>query len=221
MSYLTKWPRLIVVPEKPEPVTREQANEILLRTNGSFFSVNDREWEKQVCDVLGIETEWKPYKDGGGYWDASWKSGMAWYESIGGLELHYLENSQIASAWIGGPHGWCDWDGNIGCSSWNIGKWPEAEEVTEDWEKIAAAFPYLDLHAQCVTDEGDGEVAAQWRVTDGKAALVKPIGRFPSRDLGEGQMLARILGRHGERGVSLERLKEATGQVSGDSKESS
>lgn len=208
MRDLTKWPRLIVVPEKPEPVTREQANEILLRTNGYMFSVNDRAWERQVAGVLGIEVAQE-----GGWPVVSWKSARAWYESIGGLELHYIENSRIASAWIGGPHGWLDWDGNIGCSTWNIGKWPGYEEVSEDWEMIAAAFPYLDLHAQLITDEGEGEVAGQWRVTGGKAALVEPAEQFKARDLGESDWLSRLFGPFGERGVTLERLREASEQL--------
>jgi hypothetical protein len=212
---MTKWPRLVVVPEKGhETVTREQASEILLRTDGSYFAVNDREWPKLCADLLGIPSEWKPYPDGGGWWHIPWQGVMAWQESIGALELHYVANSRIMSAWIGGPHGWCDWDGRIGCGTWNIGKWPTAEEVTEDWQKIAAAFPYLDLRAQCIADEGDGDVAAQWRVTGGKAALVEPIGRLaPPEDLGEADMLLRLFGRDGERGVSLERLTEAMEHV--------
>jgi hypothetical protein len=212
MMDLTKWPRLIVVPEKPEPVTRQQANEILLRTNGPYFGTNDQAWEKAVADVLGIEMV---QREAGGYryWDMSFTAADAWYKSIGGVDLHYLLNSRITSAWIGGPHGWLDWDGTIGCSTWNIGKWPSREEVTEEWQAIAAAFPYLDLHAQLITDEGEGEVAAQWRVVDGKAALVEPIDRFRVRELGEMDALIRVIGRGGERGVSLERLTEAIGQI--------
>lgn len=212
MRDLTKWPRLIVVPEKPEPVTRKQANEILLRTNGPYFSTNDRAWEKAVADVLGIGMI---RREAGGYsyWDMSWQAAGEWYQSIGGLALYHLTNSRIVSAWIGGPHGWLDWDGAIGCSTWNIGKWPTAKEVTEDWQAIAAAFPYLDLHAQVITDEGEGEVAAQWRVADGAAALVEPVRRFEPRELGELDVLMRIVGRNGERGVGLERLKEATAQL--------
>jgi hypothetical protein len=44
MTDLTKWPRLIVVPTKLWPLTGQQANEILLRTNGYMMS-NDWDWE--------------------------------------------------------------------------------------------------------------------------------------------------------------------------------
>ena len=74
------------------------------------------------------------------------------------------------------PKGWCDWEGNIACRNYNIGKWHTAEEVTEDWLAIAAAFPYLELRAQVITDEGEGEIAAEWAVREGDAALIEPIG---------------------------------------------
>lgn len=217
MRDLTKWPRLIVVPEQGhETVTPEQAGDILLRTDGSYFSVNDKDWPKACADVLGIASEWKPFPDGGGWWNIPYGGDhgiMAWQQSIGALDLHYLRNHRIMSSWIGGPHGWLDWDGQVGCSTWNIGKWPSYEEVSADWEKIAAAFPYLDLHAQLITDEGDGEVAGQWRVTGGQAAMVEPTGRMQAQELSEAAMLLRILGRHGERGVPLERLAGANARL--------
>lgn len=209
MRDLTKWPRLIVVPEKAEPVTREQANEILIRTANPIHWVNDRAWVRDVAAVLGVPIDEQ-------YGGMEWKAYDRWFASAGGLHLHYLHNSRIMSAWIGGPHGWLDWDGTIGCSTWNIGKWPSCEEVTEDWLAIAAAFPYLDLHAQLITDEGEGDVAAQWRVTAGQAALVEPVERFQPREISEAGVLLRVLGRGGERGVSLERLKEAVTQLRED-----
>jgi hypothetical protein len=210
---LTKWPRLIVVPEKPEPVTREQANEILIRTTSPYLYTNDHLLDLAVREILG-----HPHKD-------SWHGPAAgevkdwigaereWRASLGILDLHYVYNSRIVSAWIGGPHGWCDWDGTLGCSTWNIGKWPSREDVTADWEAIAAAFPYLDLHVQLIiTDSGDGELADEWRVHDGHAAPVEPVDRFTAKDLSDADVLGRFL-YGSECGVSLERLREAVGQV--------
>ena len=88
--------------------------------------------------------------------------------------------------------------------------------MQEDWSAIAAAFPYLDLHAQLITDEGEGDVAGQWRVTGGVAALVEPVGRFQPRELSEADVLLHVIGRGGERGVSLERLREAMAQLRND-----
>lgn len=219
MSDLTKWPRLLV---KGEPVTREQANEILIRTYSWSPCINDREWEEQVCalgDEYGMPV-YAPHRLKPGEYGERWREiegrRQAARERAGILDLHYLGNQRIASSWIGGPHGWCDWDGRIGCSDYNIGKWPSLEEVCEDWATIAAAFPYLDLHAQLVTDEGAGVVAATWAVRNGEATLVEPIGLLDAlHDDVEGMVFGMLFDRFRERGVSVERLREALEQVAG------
>lgn len=212
MTDLTKWPRLLVA---GDPVTREQANEILIRTDDWRPAVNDQVWEsatKHLAAEYGMPIE----PTGGGIeaLRASWAAMRAWRKRMGVLRLQHLGNARIASSWIGGPHGWCDWDGRIGCSTYNVGKWPTVEELTSDWEAIAAAFPYLKLHAQAVTAEGEGEVAATWAVRDGRAALVEPVDLVtPVQQLDEFDMIGRIFGSGGERGVTLERLREALAQV--------
>lgn len=220
MTDLTKWPRLLVT---GEPVTPEQANEILVRTDGLNPCINDRAWERAVKDLA--EEFGRPpafdysQLDGSNpdAWREHYAADEAWKTRMGMLDLHYLGNRRIASSWFGGPHGWCDWDGTIGCSNYNIGKWPSVEEVTEDWQAIAAAFPHLTLHAQLVTDEGEGEVAATWAVKDGKAALVEPIERIADDgpDDIEGMALAILFDAGRERGVSLDRLRAALAQVAG------
>ena len=203
MIDLTKWPRLIVA---GDPVTREQANDILIRTNGRYNHTNDGAWERAVAAVYGITLDQ--------YGSMEWKSAKAAYDRLGVLELHYLNNSQVMSSWIGGPHGWCDWDGRIGCSTYNIGKWPSVEDVQEDLDAIAGAWPFLRMHLQLVTDEGEGQLAAMWVVGDGTATLVEPGEQMPIVELSESQMLSRLMAPQlGERGVSLPRLREAVAQV--------
>lgn len=210
MGDLTKWPRLLVL---GEPVTREQANEILVRTDDWWMGTNDRAWEQAVYALAAeVGHPGSPY---GGSVTDHFPAVMAWQERLGILDLHYLDNRRIASSWIGGPHGWCDWEGKIGCSNYNLGKWPSVEAVTDDWTAIAAAFPYLTLHAQLVTDEGEGEVAATWAVRDGKAALVEPVGQIldiPADDV-EGMVFGLLYSANRERGVSVNRLQEALAQV--------
>lgn len=203
----TKWPRLIVVGDK---VTEEQAEEIILRTT-SYLSTNSRGFERMAAEILGIPIskygilDMLPFRD-----------------RVGGLSLEYLGNHRIASSWIGGPHGWCDWDGHIGCSVFNIGKWPSFAEVNEEWAMIANAFPFLRLRAQLITDEGEGIVCADWDVVDGKAVARMPENGTwsthpriaePSEDVEAEERVMRsvvIDGQgHGEEGVSLERLSAA------------
>jgi len=214
MTIHTKWPRLIVV---GEPVTEQQANEILIRTCvASYLTVNERAWNEVVARAMGL-----PEGDDFPPRELEGDARMAWVKErwaavdkrcaeLGILPLEYLATSRISSSWIGGPKGWCDWDGTIGCSNYNIGKWPSTEEVTKEWQAIAAAFPYLRLDAQVVDDEGEGEIADQWHVADGIAELVE-VGE-PLRHQDQPEFLA--LSRIGwERGVSIERLREAVAQV--------
>lgn len=207
MTDLTKWPRLLVT---GEPVTREQANEVLIRTNNRYLATNDRAWLRQVYEVYGI-----PYRDHGDRVDRQAEDLV--HDRLGVMPLRYLMNERVTSSRLCGPHGWCDWDGTIGCANYNIGKWPEVNEVTADLVLVATTFPYLTMHVQLVTDEGDGEVAATWAVRRGKAALVEPAGLLrPVAELDVGDTLAWLYRPGRERGVSLDRLREAIRQVRTD-----
>jgi hypothetical protein len=203
---LTKWPRLIVT---GQPVTEDQANEILIRTaNLWLLHCNDRAWTADVGDVLGTEP--------GNYGMWTPESIRRVAEELRCLDLKWLYTSRIASSWIGGPHGWCDWDGAIGATTYNIGKHPDAEDVTAEWQTIAAAFPYLDLRAQLITDEGTGHLAAEWTVSAGRAVHREPDPGDPLiaelKELGEMDVLGRMF-MGGERGVPLPRLRAAVAQV--------
>lgn len=158
---LGKWPRLLVV---GDPVTVEQANEIIFRTNDWWATSNSKKFEKSIYKALDIETN--QYG-----WPQISKNFLDLYRI---LDLNYLNNARILSSWIGGPHGWCDLGGKIFCNTWNIGKWPEVEEVLEDWETIAEAFPYLRLKSELVTDEGEGESVIGFRVSKGKVETYTP-----------------------------------------------
>jgi hypothetical protein len=215
VSAYDKWPRLIVT---GEPVTREQANEILVCTNSWDFCTNDQEWERQILSMAGEFGRPVRPEHGADFslFREYYERCRDWEERLGVLNLHYLGNARIASSWIGGPHGWCDWDGRIGCSNYNIGKWPDQVTVTEDLQQIAAAFPYLTMHVQLIGDEGDGGVLDTWAVRGGQAALVEPAGMLdrPAVSDVEGWFEALMFDRHRERGCSIARLREALQQVS-------
>ena len=206
---LTKWPRLIVVGEN---VTRQQASEILIRTNQWWLGTNDLQFKRSVFALAGIK--W----DGNRFVPDSC-SLHAFERKIRMLDLQYLENNQIASAWIGGPHGWCDWNGYIGCSNYNIGKWPSVEDVHHEWNLIAEAFPYLRLTAQLIPNEGESEKAVvEWNVANGVARIGHPAQVLEPTDVSEDVFLSIVMDRTRERGVSLDRLQEALSQVLGDEK---
>jgi hypothetical protein len=222
MSISTKWPRLLVV---GEPVTEVQADEILIRTNEwrTPFS-NDKNWLATVENIaaeFGRPREPQRTGDHDAYMvelRGHWPQMQAWHDRLGILELGYLRNYRIMSAWIGGPHGWCDWNGAIFCSEFNIGKWPSDREVGEDWEQIASAFPFLDLTAQCVDEEGEADSAcAQWRVVNGQVHYCDgPLPRLDgAAELTPEWMAPGRFGLGGERGVSEARLRQAFERVAG------
>jgi hypothetical protein len=200
----TKWPLLLVT---GKPVTEEQADDILLRTSAGYWHTNDRQWRADVSRILGV-----PLDDHG---DFGWRDLAAWRKSIGALDLHHLSNGRIMSSWIGGPKGWCDWDGRIGCGNWNIGKWPEVAEIEEDLAAISAAWPFLDMRVQLIDDEGDGQLCGEWRVWDGQWTETEPGPRIDEPDLNvEAAAISLIFASSGrERGVSPDRLAAAWARV--------
>lgn len=170
---LPKWPALTVVGEK---VTPEQAMQIIIRTNGGvWFSSNDKEFTRDLYKALGVETDESGHPRDYTALDAVEER----YQIISPLE--YLCNQQIVSAFIGGPHGWCNWNGDIFCNSYNIGKWPDAEVVLNEWAKIAEAFPFLSLKSQLFSGEvGDPDSVVvpvvEFQVSHGEVTAFLPEG---------------------------------------------
>lgn len=213
MRDLTKWPRLLVV---GEPVTARQAEEIIIRTNHWYLITNDTRFERDIYAAAGIALRDESYvlPDAVSLRDFERRHHV--------LSLSYLHNHRIVSSWIGGPHGWVDWDGNVGCDNYNVGKWPGRDEVLEDWEKIAEAFPYLNLRAQLLPDEGECEApAVEYRMHNGVVEMINDPSEFIARvdkaacDRQLDTMIEQIFDKsrvHGspwEHGASIERIVDA------------
>lgn len=213
---LPKWPALIV---KGKPVTKDQAKEIIIRTDGLSFCSNDKEFEKDINEIMfGVRESWMglteavekkfnlPKHQGYDYTNAK-------REEYGTLPLEYLRNSRILSSWIGGPHGWCSWNGYIGCNNYNIGKYPDVETVFNEWVEIAKAFPFLDLRCQLLsgeTCEMGAKPVVEYIVKDGKVELIEPAEQIDYPTDNAMQDVMNIL--HNpmrERGCTIEQLKEA------------
>jgi len=164
---LPKWPAMTV---QGESITREQAAEVLVRTNSWQHFSNDREWERTVADVLGV-----PYhKDN--YPNIPWEAIQKVENDLGVLPLSYLYNSRVMSSWIGGPHGWLTWDGRVWSNNYNVGKWPSVQEVRDEWAMIAEAFPFLRLRCQLWAGETtqkelNGKPLVEFTVANGKVRV--------------------------------------------------
>ncbi len=154
---LPKWPCLLVQGKK---VTKAQAAEIIVATQSSpVIHCNDIGVESKLRDLFEIKQE----KGSDSYYHNDEDSVQSAIKSYGMLSLFYLTNNQICSSWIGGPHGWCHWNGNILANNYNIGKWPTVEEVTEDWSKIAEKFPFLTLKSQLLNEEACSDFVEQMK----------------------------------------------------------
>lgn len=190
---LPKWPAIAV---EGKPVTKEQAAEIIIRTDSWQFFVNDDDWERQLYECAGVSI--------GKYGIPNRDEFAAAKEKLRVLPLNYLNNERIATCYVGGPSGWCDWDGNIFINNKNIGKWPSVEDALEDWRSIASAFPYLDLRCQLFNGEfcEDGiSPVVEYRVIGGKASV---------GELGPPMKVSRDYTRKwGERGCTLDAFKLA------------
>lgn len=215
---LSKWPALIVV---GKPVTKEQAKEIIIRTDSLNFSTNDAEFSKQLNKIV--------YDIPSSRWDLNDSickihnleimEAFSWQEkklkSFNLLNLDYLRNHQIVSSWIGGAHGWCNWNGYIGCNNYNIGKYPSVEEVYNEWVIIAKEFPFLNLKSQLLSGETCEENLApvvEYIIKNGKVKLIEPkeVLNYPNNNL---ESLFRILYPGGERGCTIEQFQEALDYV--------
>lgn len=224
---LPKWPAMVVV---GKPVTMEQAAEIIVRTSDPECSCNDHLFSNSAQGILfDLDPEECALYTYGAVEDvirkklgisdkSNWKDVVVYkaakQNELGILDLEYLANSRICSSWIGGPHGWCDWEGNIGCSNYNIGKYPTVENIYDEWSLIAKTFPFLELKCQLFNHEAGeeesvykSEAVIEFHVEDGKVTMHYPkeILKMPQFNY-EGSL---AFSRGGELGCTLETLKWA------------
>jgi hypothetical protein len=175
---LPKWCGHLV---KGEPVSEEEAAEIIIRTN-SYISDHD-EIGKEIWKTFGYSPKVRTIKrsDGSTYQFNEYPHAQI-REDFQQLNLSYIDNERIISHWIGGPNGWCNWDGTIFQANKNVGKWPDCEAIYEDWCKVAEAFPFLNLRSQILPCEmytlienSPGILPViEFQVKNGKVSVVKP-----------------------------------------------
>jgi hypothetical protein len=168
----TKWAGLLVVGES---VSKEQAAEIIVRTTRWPLSSNNTQTDEIFNNLISNHKEFKKY-----------------LKNIKPLNLDLLINERITTSYISGPKGWINWDGTIFTNSYNVGKYPSIQQITNEWENIAKEFPFLNLKSQVINQEiHDEEKAiptAQWNIKDGKVntefptKLICEIHKFDEED---------------------------------------
>jgi hypothetical protein len=203
---LPKWPALLV---SGKTVSREEAQEIIVRTMRLPVSTNDHKFKREIYDVLDVK-----YTIDEGYIQTDWDSIMTVCQKYGLLNISYLHNERVCSCWIGGPHGWCDWSGRIHAASYNIGKWPSVISVLGEWERIAMAFPWLELRSQLCSGEQceeDIRPVVEFSVKDGKAEAYFPTGTLVAMEEHniEEETRAICKSTSWERGCTIDEFAEA------------
>jgi hypothetical protein len=173
--YLPKWPEMAVW---GKPVTVEQAKDIILRTDSFLTNINEFSGgnNKRWCDWARGELGFQHLveDESEGHWARKEGVEAKLRAAIGFVETEYVHNTWAASCYVYGPYGWCHPDGTIWYED-NIGKWPNAREVFEEWQALAKAFPFLDLTVTLFSGESDAddvEAVVSFRVQDGQVAVL-------------------------------------------------
>lgn len=204
---LPKWPGMIV---EGDPVTPDLAAEIIIRTDSQLpdftYAGNDPELCHQLNDIFsvphaGIDT------------DKLWKL----RDKLHMVPVGYLCNDRIVSSWVGGPHGWVNWNGFVGSRNYNIGKWPDVDSVLKEWQAIATAFPSLKLTCWLYSKETcvpDNTAIVQFDIVSGTATAHLP-DREPQNPVFETPDYSSMLYRNRESGISVSSLKDKLTQIYG------
>lgn len=217
--FLPKWPQMIVT---GDPVSKAKASEIIRRTDSFFLchGGNNRKFIEEAERVLRMPVYHEGALDAIERFDEETR---AWEKKWGFIRTYYVTNSWISSAYVGGPCGWCHPDGSIGFSD-NIGKWPRATDVYEEWRTLAQAFPFLALEVTLMDGEFSEEhtkPAVSMLIRDGFVKLVDPSQRDLHREFcrkiprpcGE-RPLFSLLSRS-ENAISMKELQKWSEQIFG------
>ena len=204
---LPKWPGMIV---EGDPVTPELAAEIIIRTDSQLpdftYAGNDPDLCQQLNDLFSV-----PYVT----IDPNKLSKLR--DKLHIIPLSYLCNDRIVSSWVGGPHGWVNWNGFVGSRNYNIGKWPDVDSVLKGWQAIATAFPSLKLTCWLYSKETcqpDNTAIVQFDIVSGTATAHLP-DREPQNPVFETPDYSSILYRNRESGISVSSLKDKLTRIYG------
>lgn len=175
---LPKWPQCII---SGKDVTKEQALEIIRRTDTFFQSPSPEDLGNDKELAIGLKKHLEFPEFNSLDIEESFLKFEKWKEKWGVIKTEYIFNSWINCCWIGGYHGWCSPEGEIGFRN-NIGKWPTVDSVYKDWEKLSSAFPFLDLTCTLMSTE-ESELKkislVSYKVKNGRVEILeKPIPEY-------------------------------------------
>lgn len=171
---LPKWPQMKVT---GTPVTREQALEIIRRTDSFFIGHdgNDHAYNKRLRERLGMtDDDYTKQLTFQQYEDRDQKN-QEWLRQWGYVQTDYVHNSWISAAFIFGPYGWCHPNGTISFED-NVGKWPSTTTIFNDWTVLAKEFPFVKAGVTLMSGEESQETVpvVSFVVHEGQVRVVDP-----------------------------------------------
>lgn len=173
--HLPKWPQMLVWGKS---VTLEQAKDIILRTDRFFSEVTNfpdggnRSWIEWAQGELGFRH--LVLSDLPAARRLAAAAEEALQSELGVVRTLYVHNTWASSSFGMGPYGWCHPDGTI-WYEYNVGKDPGVRCLFEEWQRLAEAFPYLDLTVTFFDGErldATREPVVSFQVKDGEVTLL-------------------------------------------------
>lgn len=147
---LPKWTTMLI---KGNTITKEQAMEVLVRTNDwGDFEHSEKEIEELYIAIEKYFINFLPPEEQ--------ISGFNFYENkdLFFSTLKILDFSNIHNTKIHSKRGWLDWNGKIFSNNYNLGKWPSALYVYEDIKNLVNNFNFIKyLDVQLVEELEGGE----------------------------------------------------------------
>jgi len=150
-DYLPKWTGMICI---GDPVTPEQALEIIIRTdNYRFYDEYYRDVDLLKL-IKKIYMRCLPIEDQISHQILDIEK---FNHMFGILPIHYLNNHMLYHST--GLHGWMKKNGTIKTSSYNIGKRPTKKDLVEEVQIIIDTFPFIrNMHFQFLNGEIDNPI---------------------------------------------------------------
>lgn len=175
---LPKWPMMLLI---GDAVSEQDALEVIRRTDAFFvsdYSGNNHQRIDKIKRTVGMPLLPRVITESmrSSIWEEYYAALDEWKKYWGALDLCYLQNEWVSTAYVNGPHGWMHPDGEVFYCD-NVGKWPSPLELIVEWKTIAKAFPFLNLACVLMNLESTEENPKPLlgiKVHDGTAELVEP-----------------------------------------------
>jgi len=165
---LPKWTKIVIIGDS---VSVETAKEIIFRTDEFLVDAygsmggNNKEFTQDYLEESGLSSL---YKDG----KVDYLASEAVKQELGFIPLAHFHNYWASCNFVAGPNGFCTPEGKI-CFAGHMDKHPTVEELCNDLEPLAQAFPELKMNVEIYSKEDGIEFLMGFIVKDGEVTITK------------------------------------------------